>query len=306
MRSCSPSRRSSTSTGTRPTSPTSSRCRSSTPTGDPSSARRASRCSTCASAARGRSAGRPGAGHADRRPARRQRAARAAAAGALRRGADGRRRSTWRVPRSTSSAPDRHARPSTRCGEALRRVLARHAVLGWGLPDRRGHGVEAGERAPAWPASSSTPNARLELAQSVSSSASSQRARSSSVGSGSSSQPNSLPSVGPLDGVGDARRQARRHDAEEVGAAAGLAQHDAQVHGPGRRVVGQRLGVDAGVERQAGRVDGVVDLLGGGAERVEPVDAGERARGRTRGRTTGTAGPRRGAPCAPWPRSTSW
>ena len=45
-----------------------------------------------------------------------------------------------------------------------------------------------------------------------------------------------------LDGVGDARPQARGHDADEVGAAAGLAQHDAQVQRPGGGVVGQRLG----------------------------------------------------------------
>ncbi len=93
--------------------------------------------------------------------------------------------------------------------------------------------------------------------------------------------PERLAVVGALDVVGDARSQPGGDDAEEVGAAAGLAQHGAQVDGAGRRVVGQRLGVDAGVQGQAGGIDGVVDLLGGGAEGVEALDGGELRPGRS-------------------------
>ena len=150
---------------------------------------------------------------------------------------------------------------------------ARNTPMGL-LLGRVGHARRGRRGARLRPASSRTPNQRSSWRR-VSSSASAQRARSSSVGTGSSSQPNSLPSVGRLMAWAIRGRspaattptrwalpRASRSTMHRCSARAGS-------------VVGQRFGVVAGVQRQPGRVDGVVDLLGGGAERVESVDAGE-------------------------------
>ena len=93
-----------------------------------------------------------------------------------------------------------------------------------------------------------------------------------------------LHGVGTLDEVRDRVLDADGAQGQQMGAAAELAQHDDQLVGAGQGVVGKWLGLDAGVQREAGRVGGIVHGAGRVGERLHPGCVGQRRAAVLRGR----------------------